>query len=89
LKACTPLEKPISIADNHHQTMATEPEVNRRDMKKLTAHDTVQDLDKDLNHPQGNPSDDDFIYSNFQPGVQDIEAVTISWSMGSLVIPMS
>ncbi|OCT47555.1 Siderophore iron transporter mirB [Cladophialophora carrionii] len=50
-------------------------------------HDTVREATgQDLEHPQGLPSDDNSVDPRFQAGVQDIEAVTISWSTTSLVI---
>jgi MFS family permease len=74
------------MADNKHQAMATEPEVDNHDMKKLgDVHGTVHDADKVLDHPNGTPSGDGFVETKFQHGVQDIEAVTISWSTVSLV----
>ncbi|EXJ95215.1 hypothetical protein A1O1_00335 [Capronia coronata CBS 617.96] len=41
---------------------------------------------KDLDHPEELPSNDTSVDPRFQAGVQDIEAVTISWSTKSLVI---
>ncbi|KAE9367494.1 MFS general substrate transporter [Stipitochalara longipes BDJ] len=74
------------MAENYQQAMATGTEVDNQDMSKLTAHDTVQDSDKDLENHNGTQSEDSFIDPNFQPGVQDIEAVTISWSFFALVV---
>jgi MFS family permease len=70
--------------------MASQVEIDSHDGKILShAHNTVIDSvhesDKDLKHENGTPSGDDSVDSKFQPGVQDIEAVTISWSTVSLV----
>ena len=49
--------------------------------------DTSRDgSDKDLEQPPAGPSGDDAVDTRFQAGVQDIEAVTISWSKTSLII---
>jgi MFS family permease len=48
----------------------------------LKWHDTTQDTVHDLQ----NSDDDDHVDTRFQPGVQDIEAVTIAWSRTWLII---
>lgn len=42
--------------------------------------------DKDVEQPPAGPSGDDAVDTRFQAGVQDIEAVTISWSKTSLIV---
>jgi hypothetical protein len=84
--AYTPLENPINIADIYQQAMVTGTKVDNQDMSKLTAHDTMQNPDKDLENHNGTQSDDSFIDPNFQLGVQDIEAVPISWTFFALVV---
>ncbi|KAH6867181.1 hypothetical protein B0T10DRAFT_53434 [Thelonectria olida] len=53
------------------------------------AHDALDDhvneLGRDAEHPEGSLSSDTAVHTNYQPGVQNIEAVTISWSTPSLV----
>ncbi|KAH6981579.1 hypothetical protein BKA56DRAFT_485308 [Ilyonectria sp. MPI-CAGE-AT-0026] len=53
------------------------------------AHDAldghVNDLGPDAEQPEGSLSSDTAVDANYQPGVQNIEAVTISWSTASLV----
>jgi energy-converting hydrogenase Eha subunit G len=80
------LENPINIADIYQQAMVTGTKVDNQDMSKLTAHDTMQNPDKDLENHNGTQSDDSFIDPNFQLGVQDIEAVPISWTFFALVV---
>jgi MFS family permease len=48
--------------------------------------DTARDgSNEDLERPRGSTSSEDIVDTHFQAGVQDIEAVTISWSTISLV----
>lgn len=81
LSPLSPLH-PCRAADNKPLTITMASQADPRteaDVKELdTAHDTVHDLD--------NSEDDDHVDTKFQPGVQDIEAVTIAWSMTWLII---
>jgi len=52
-----------------------------------SVHNAVDEqFDKDLGHPESRPNGDSSVDTRFQAGVQDIEAVTISWSTTSLAI---
>ncbi|KEF51097.1 uncharacterized protein A1O9_12820 [Exophiala aquamarina CBS 119918] len=49
-------------------------------------HTVHEDLHKDREHTESRPDDDNSVDTRFQAGVQDIEAVTLSWSTASLVV---
>ncbi|KAF1982043.1 MFS general substrate transporter [Aulographum hederae CBS 113979] len=70
--------------------MAPTLEADNQDRKILSdvhenVHDSIHGSNNSLEHANGGPSSNDFVDTNFQHGVQDIEAVTISWSKVSLV----
>ncbi|KIW62368.1 hypothetical protein PV04_10548 [Phialophora macrospora] len=67
--------------------MATAIEIDSDGKVPNNVQDSVHERsDEDLEHPEGPPSNDNAVDTRFQAGVQDIEAVTISWSTASLVI---
>lgn len=71
--------------------MATDLEADYHDTKKgddvhQTVRDTLHDSDESMRHPNDTPSSDGSVDANYQRGIQDIEAVTLSWSRTSLII---
>jgi MFS family permease len=67
--------------------MDSQPKTNVPSIQKLSdVHSTAIDSEKDLEHYDGTQYNDSTVDANFQPGVQDIEAVTISWTKTSLII---
>lgn len=66
--------------------MATETEIYSDGKFHSNVHDAVhKGSDEDLEYPDASPAGDNSVDTRFQAGVQDIEAVTISWSLISLV----
>jgi MFS family permease len=62
----------------------------KNDTKEIsTVHHSDQSVDSDLNHGvgviHGNAPNNGSIDTNFQPGVQKAEAITIAWSLKALI----
>jgi MFS family permease len=71
--------------------MAVKPEANIHIDEKLenvhdAVHDSIQGSEDGLDHPNTTKSEDGIVDTNFQQGVQDIEAVTIYWSKTALIV---
>jgi len=68
--------------------MSNDPEVEHKtalSQVRNAPHESSHGSEKDAEYLSNTPDGDNTVDTNFQAGVQDIEAVTLSWTTGALV----
>jgi len=68
--------------------MSNDPEVEHKaavSQVRNAPHESPHGSEKDAEYLSNTPDGDNTVDTNFQAGVQDIEAVTLSWTTGALV----
>jgi len=68
--------------------MSSDPEVEHKTALSQVGnapHESSHGSEKDAEYLSNTPDGDNTVDTNFQAGVQDIEAVTLSWTTGALV----